>query len=123
MCSRLEEEIETYHILVCEFADLAGLDTEVLERLSLLIDYLINVLHLDLLCRQHWPPEKLVENPGSRLEDLPRNVDVSPLGENLLVDHLGDLGSGVLLGSVQLIDLRGSGVVVKHQLKSVTNVD
>lgn len=93
MCSRLEEEIGTYHVLVCEFADLTRLDSEVLERLGLLINHLINVLHLDLLCRQHRPPEKLVEDPGSGLENLPRDVDVSSLGEDFLVDHLGDLGS------------------------------
>lgn len=117
------EDVRTYHILVCKLADLARLDPEILEGLCLLINHLVNVFHLNLLCRQRGPPEHLVQDPRSGLENPARHIDVSPRVKDLPVYHIGDVGSGVLLGPIELVGLPRRGVVVEHQLKSVADVN
>lgn len=121
--SALRKEIKTYHILVCELANITRLNSEVLEGFRVVINDLVNVLDFDLLLGQHRPPEQLVEKHGGRLKNLAGDVDMPTLREDLLVDHIRDLGHGTLLGSVELIRLRGGAVVVKHQLERVAHVD
>lgn len=117
------KSVKTYHVVVCELADVTRLDTKVLERLGVLIDDLVNVLHLDLLFRDNWPPQQLVQDDSNRLQDLPGHVDVLALVEDFSVDHLGNLGSRVFLGAVQLVGLRSRVVVVEHQFKSMADID
>jgi len=109
--------------VVCEGADITSLDAKVLEGLGGLINELVVELPLNLVGRHDGPPQRLVDKSGNRLENLLGHVDVPALLHDFPVDHLGDLGSRVLLGAVELIRLRGSAVVQANLLERLTNID
>lgn len=109
--------------MVCELANVTWLNSEILEGLRLLVDYLVNVLHLDLFSGHPRPPKHLIEELCSGLEELPGHVDVSSLREDFLVDKFRNLRRGVLLGSVELKGLCRGVVVVKHQLEGMADVN
>ena len=48
---------------------------------------------------------------------------MAPPLDDLLVDHLGDLGHRVVVRPEQLIRLRGCRVVVQHLLQGEADVD
>jgi hypothetical protein len=68
------------------------------------------------------PPKILVEVEGQGLEELLGNVDAGTLLDDLGVDKLGDLGTRVLLGAVELVGLANGAVVVQHALQSASDI-
>ena len=99
------------------------LHAEVLEGLSLRVDDLVNELALDLVGGQSVPPKVLVDVVGEGLEKGLGDVDVAALLDDFAVDELGNLGCGVVLGSVKLECLTGSAVIVQHALEGGTDIN
>ena len=99
------------------------LDTQILERLSLGIDPLVDELPLDLVRARGVPPKKLVQRVRNRLHDGPRHIDVPPPLDDLPVHELADLGHGVVGRPVQLVRLRSGVVVLQHHLQRLPDVD
>jgi len=104
-------------------AQLRRLNPQILERLRCRINLLVNELPLYLISGQDRPPERLVQKTSNRLQDRLGEIDMSAVLDDFTVYQLGDLGGGVVLGPVQLICLRGSGVILEHFLEGFTNVD
>lgn len=69
------------------------------------------------------PPNGLIECTSNGFENSLRNVDMSPLLENFLVDHFCDLRHAVLLGAVEFKSLANSRVIVQHLFQTSANVD
>lgn len=99
------------------------LHAQVLERLRLGVNDLVNKLALDLIGRQGVPPEVLVNVVGERFEEGLGNVDVAALLDDFAVDQFGNLGGGIVLGTVQLEGLTSSAVVVQHTLEGATDIN
>lgn len=103
-----------YQVVVGKVGNVTRLNAEVLEGLCLRVNDLVNKFALNFVSRHAVPPERLVENPGNRLQHSLGDVDVSPLLKNLLVHHGRNLCHAVLLGAVQFKRLTCGGVVVEH---------
>lgn len=95
---------------------------QVLESLGLGVNDLVKVLTLNLIGGHGVPPKILVEVEGQGLEELLGNVDAGTLLDDLGVDKLGDLGTRVLLGAVELVGLANGAVVVQHALQSASDI-
>ena len=104
-------------------AELCRLDPKVFKSLCLWINLLINELSLNIIGRQYWPPESLVEQAGGWFEDGLGNIDVTTLLDNFFVYQLGKFCCLVVLWTVQLVSLFGSAVILKHFLQCLTNID
>lgn len=113
----------THQIVVGEVDNVTRLDAEVLKRLGLGIDDLVQELSLDLISRHSVPPKHLVQQLSDRLQDSLRHVEVSSLLVNLLVNHDRNLLHAVLLRTVKLEGLSCSGVVKEDLLKSSTDIN
>lgn len=99
------------------------LHAQVLEGLGCRVNHLVHELALHLIGGQGVPPQELVHVVGEGLEDGLGDVDVTALLDDFTVDQLGDLGGGVVLGTVQLEGLAGGAVIVQHTLQSGTDID
>lgn len=99
------------------------LHAEVLEGLGCRVDDLVDELALHLVGGQSVPPQGLVDVVGEGLEKSLGDVDVTALLDDFTVDQLGDLGGGVVLGTVQLEGLAGGAVIVQHALQSGTDIN
>lgn len=99
------------------------LHAEVLEGLGCRVDDLVDELALHLVGGQSVPPQGLIDVVGEGLEKSLGDVDVTALLDDFTVDQLGDLGGGVVLGTVQLEGLAGSAVIVQHALQSGTDIN
>lgn len=84
---------------------------------------LINELALNLISRHGRPPQVFVEVVSSWLKNDLGKVDVATVLDDFFVDNFGKLGSGVLLGTVELEGLRSSVVIVQHALKSSSDIN
>lgn len=104
-------------------AELDRLNVEVLERLGVGVDHLVDELTLHLVGGDGGPPEELVQVVRQRLEDGLGHVDVTAVLDDFAVDQLGNLGGGVVLGAVQLEGLTDGAVVVQHALQSSTDIN
>jgi hypothetical protein len=99
------------------------LHAQVLEGLGFWVDHLVDELTLDLVGRQGVPPQVLVDVVSEGLEEGLGDVDVAALLDDFAVDQLGNLGSGVVLGAVQLVCLTRGAVVMQHALEGGTDID
>lgn len=104
-------------------AEVDRLNVEILERLGVGVDHLVDELTLHLVGGDGGPPEVLVQVVSQRLEDGLGHVDVTAVLDNFAVDQLGNLGGGVVLGTVQLEGLTDGAVVVQHALQSSTDIN
>lgn len=104
-------------------AQLGRLDAQILERLCLGINHLVEKLLLHLVRRHGRPPEEPVQRASNGLEDAFGEVDVAAAFVDFAVDELGDFGHGVIFGAVEFKGLRGGGVVLKHTFKGVADVN
>jgi hypothetical protein len=112
-----------YQVVECQAADISWFDAKVLECLRREVNFLINKFPFDLIGRQDWPPQSSVQDCRSRLENGLRDIDMSAMLDNLLIDQFSNLCRGVILGAVELEGLRGSIVILEHFLKGLANVD
>lgn len=96
---------------------------QILEGLGLGVDLLIDEFALDLVRGHGVPPEVLVEVVGEGLEESLGHVDVGALLDDFAVHELGNLGGGVVLGTVELEGLANGAVVVQHLLEGGTDVN
>lgn len=104
-------------------AKLSRLNTKIREGLRSGIDLLVHIFALHLVGRHDVPPKKLVNPVGSRLQQELGHVDVAAVFNDFAVNQLGNLGRGVILRAIELEGLAGSGVVVKHALKTGADID
>lgn len=95
-----------------EFGQLSGLDVEVLERLGGRVDVLVDKLPLNFVGAHGGPPEVLVQEMSSRLQDSLGNIDVAATLDDFAVDERGDFSGRVFLRAVQLKGRSGGGIVV-----------
>lgn len=114
---------QTYEVVEGEVGQVCRLDAEILERLCVGVDHLVDELALYLVGRHGRPPEELVQVKGKRLKHCLGQVDVAAVLDNFPVDNLGDLGSRVMLGSVKLEGLASSKVIVEHTLESTSDIN
>lgn len=96
---------------------------QVLEGLGLRVDHLVVVLALHLVGGHGVPPEELVEVVGGGLEDGLGHVDAAAVLDDFPIDELGNLGRGVVLGTVEFEGLADGGVVVQHLLHRTGDVN
>jgi hypothetical protein len=113
----------TYQVVKGEVAELCGLNAEIFECLGRLVNLLVNELPLHLIGGDGMPPEELVQVVSHRLQDSLGNVDVAAALDNFTVNQFRNLRSRVVLRSIELESLAGSGVVVEHCLEGGTNVN
>lgn len=104
-------------------AQLRRLNAQILERLRLRINHLIDVFALNLIRRYGVPPESLVEDIGNRFQDALWYVDMSSSLDDLAIHELGYLGHGVVRGPEELVGLRGGSVVLEHGFESGADID
>jgi hypothetical protein len=106
-----------------EVGQLIRLDSEILERLGCLVDFLVDKFALDLIGAQSVPPEVLVEKVSGGLQDALGNIDMAAALDDFPVNEFSNLSGRVVLGAVKLEGLAGSGVIVQHALEGRTDVD
>lgn len=104
-------------------AELGWLNSKVAESLRRWINLLVDKFALDFVGGQDRPPESLVQDLGNWLNDLFRNIDVSAVLDDLLVYKLGNFSCRIILWTVEFKGLRCGAVILKHLLKSLTDVD
>lgn len=116
--------IETYQVVEGQVGQVGRLvHTQILEGLGRGVDLLVMEFPLDLIGRRGVPPQVLVKVVGEGLQNRLGEVEVAALLDNLTVHQLGDLGSRVVLGAVELVGLTNRALVVQHQLQSSANID
>lgn len=99
------------------------LNSQVGESESVWINDLVQELSLNLIRRDGWPPDGLVEDVGNWLEDGLWHVDVASLLHDFLLNQLLDLSHGKLFWAVELKGLAMSPVVVHDDLQSTGDID
>ena len=104
-------------------AQLRRLNAQILERLRLRIDRLIQKLLLHLIRRHGRPPGELIQHSRNGFEDAFRHIDVAAALDDFAVDELGDFGHGVVFRAVELEGLGGGGVVLEHVFEGLADVD
>ena len=104
-------------------AQLCRLNPQIFERLRRRINLLINKLPLYLIGRQNRPPKCSIQKTSYRFQNRLRQINVSTMLDDFLVDELGNLGCGVVLWAVELVGLRGGGVVLEHFFEGFAYVD
>lgn len=109
--------------MISEVGNVTRLNSEVLEGLCLRIDDLVEEFSLNLVSRHGMPPESFVENASHGLQYSLGDIDVSPLLEDFLINHLRNLGHSILLGAVKLESLTSGRVIVEHLFQTCTDVD
>lgn len=96
---------------------------QILEGLGLGVNLLIDELALDLVGGHGVPPEVLVEVVGEGLEESLGHVNMGALLDDFTVHQFGNLGGGVVLGTVELEGLANGAVVVQHLLEGSTDIN
>jgi hypothetical protein len=119
----LAETEQTYEVVEGKVGQIRRLNAEILERLCAGIDHLVDELALHLVGRHGRPPEVLVQVKGKRLKHGLGEVDVAAVLDDFPVDNLGDFDSRVLLGSVKLVCLASSKVIVEHTLERTSDIN
>ena len=106
-----------------QVAKLSRLDSKVLECLCLFVNDLVNEFSFNLISGHSVPPEELVEVVGHWFQQALGNIDMTAMFDDFLVYEFGDLGSGVVLWTVQFIGLRSGIVVLEHDLQGPTDIN
>lgn len=78
-------EISTDQVVECKTAKLCWLNSKIPEGLGSRIDLLVNKFALNFIGGQNRPPESLVQETGSGLEDPLGKVDVSAVLDDFLI--------------------------------------
>lgn len=114
----------TYQVVEGQLGQISQLvHAQVRKGLGLRVNHLVEVLTLHLIGGHGVPPQSLVKVEGEGLEELLGHVDASALLDDLGVDKLGNLGSRVFLGAVELKGLADGALVVQHALQGASDID
>ena len=90
-------------------------------RNLLWINHLVDELSLNLIRRDHGPPNK-VKCPSKCLEDGPWKVNVAALLDDFFIHKVGNILHGVHLWPVKLERLSGSRVIVHQGFQAFCNI-
>lgn len=120
--SQNDKTTNTYQVVEGEVLQLSRLNPKILEGLGRGVDSLVDEFPLDLIGGDGGPPEVLVQVVSQSLEGTLGQVQVTTALDDFTVHELGNLSGRVVLGTVELIGLTRSGVVVKHVLESSANI-